>query len=341
MIDLHLHFDGSLPVETVWNQALKQQIDLQVADKKELRERLSISADCKSLNEYLEKFELPLRVLQTQEGIRESMEDLIQALIQEDMLYAEIRFAPQLHCLQGLTQEEVVNAAIAGVKNGCENRGLQGSDEGTMNGSLTDMFSAQLILCCMRGDENQEANMETVYLTKKHLGDVVCACDLAGAEAVFKTSEFEELFTYASALEVPYTIHAGEADGAESIRTAISFGAKRIGHGVHCIENPELVAELKHKRIPLECCPISNLHTKAVLTMEEHPVVPLLREGLLITINTDNRTVSDTTIGKEIEAVRQACGLTQDEEKQLYLNGVEAAFLSEEKKQVLRQCIRR
>lgn len=316
MIDLHLHFDGSLPVESVWNQGIKQNVDLEVKDKIELKDKLSISDDCESLNEYLEKFELPLRVLQTVGGITECMQDLIQELIGEEMLYAEIRFAPQLHCLQGLTQEEVVIAAIDGVKKAC----------------VGTNFQAQLILCCMRGRDNGEANIQTVEMTKKYLGDVVCACDLAGAEAIFKTYEFEQLFELAKSLEVPFTIHAGEADGPESIRAAMAFGTKRIGHGVHCVEDEMLVAEIMKQGVTLECCPISNLHTKAVPTMEVHPVTSLLRKGVKTTINTDNRTVSNTTIAREVEEVRTACDLTREEEIQLYKNAVQAAFLSQEEK---------
>lgn len=323
MIDLHLHFDGSLPVDTVWNQAIKQNIDLQVSDKAELKDKLSISDDCESLNEYLEKFDLPLTVLQTKDGITQAMEDLIKELVKEDMVYAEIRFAPQLHERKGLAQEEVVEAAIQGVKNGCAGQA----------------FKVQLILCCMRGNDNQEANLETVRLTEKYLGNVVCACDLAGAEAIFKTYEFESLFEYAQSMDVPYTIHAGEADGVDSIRSAIAFGTKRIGHGVRCVEDGELVAELKAKGITLECCPISNLHTKAVRDMKDHPILPLLQQGLKTTINTDNRTVSDTTIAKEVEAVRSACELTKDEEIQLYLNAAEAAFLTDDEKLALKETI--
>ncbi len=323
MIDLHLHFDGSLPVETVWNQALKQNIDLEVKNIAELKEKLSISDDCKSLNEYLEKFELPLRVMQTTDGISECMQDLIQELHDDGMIYAEIRFAPQLHCLKGLTQEEVVKATIDGVKSGCQGKAIQ----------------IQLILCCMRGNNNQAENRETVELTKKYLGDVVCECDLAGAEAIFKTYEFESLFEYASSLDLPYTIHAGEADGPESIRSAIAFGAKRIGHGVRCIEDKFLVNELIDKQITLDCCPISNLHTKAFLEMKNHPVVPLLRDGMKTTINTDNRTVSNTTIQREVSEVRNASDLTVKEELQLYLNAIDAAFLGEEEKKVLRKRI--
>ena len=216
MIDLHLHFDGSLPVKSVWEQAAKQGIALPASSIEELQDKMVCPADCGSLNEYLEKFDIPLRVLQTKDGIKECMEDLIAELISEGMIYAEIRFAPQLHLQKGLTQEKVVQAAILGVNSATAGQSIK----------------VQLILCCMRGENNMEANRETMELTAKYLGQGVCACDLAGAEALFKTESFADLFTYAAQLGVPYTIHAGEADGPDSIKAALSFGAKRLGHGV-------------------------------------------------------------------------------------------------------------
>ncbi|MFI3238202.1 MAG: adenosine deaminase [Lachnospiraceae bacterium] len=324
MVDLHLHFDGSLPVEAVWEQAKKQGVDLGVESLTDLKEKLSISEDCKSLNEYLEKFDFPLSVLQTIDGISECMQALIAKLVEEEMVYAEIRFAPQLHCLKGLTQDEVVQAAIDGVKKACEGQEIK----------------IKLILCCMRSDDNAKQNLETVTLTKKYLGDIVCACDLAGAEAIFKTSTFEELFAYAKSLEVPYTIHAGEADGPSSIYDALRFGTKRIGHGVHCIEDKSLVELLFTQGITLECCPISNLHTKTVIDMKDHPIMDLLQKGLKVTINSDNRTVSDTNVAKEVDAVRKSLGLTLEQELQLYINALDAAFIKLEEKNVLKEKIK-
>lgn len=323
MIDLHLHFDGSLPVKTVWEQAKKQGITLPAASIEELYDKMICPVDCQSLNEYLEKFDIPLSVLQTKEGIRESMEDLIGELIAEDMLYAEIRFAPQLHLQKGLTQEEVIRAAIDGVKEATAGQKLK----------------VQLILCCMRGADNEAANRETVALTAKYLNQGVCACDLAGAEAIFKTESFGDLFAYAAHLGVPYTIHAGEADGSESIRAALRFGASRLGHGVRAAEDAALVMELLENQICLECCPISNVQTKAVASIEEHPLKEFLYRGLRVTVNTDNRTVSQTTIAKEIQFLREHVGLTREEERQLYLNAAESAFISKEEREGLKNAI--
>lgn len=323
MIDLHLHFDGSLPVSTVWNQACKQEIKLPAATIEELRERMFCPVDCSSLNEYLEKFDLPLSVLQTTDGIRESMKDLIAELISEEMLYDEIRFAPQLHLRKGLTQEEVVLSAIDGVR------------EALIGAKL----KVQLILCCIRGSDNVEANKETIMLTAKYLGKGVCACDLAGAEAIFKTALFKDLFAYAKELGVPYTIHAGEADGPESVRSALLFGAKRLGHGVRSALDASLVNELAEKQIVLECCPISNVQTKAVENIQIHPIKDFLHKGIPVTINTDNRTVSQTNIAKEIRFLRKHLGLTKSEERQLYLNAVNAAFISKEEREGLKNAV--
>ncbi len=324
MIDLHLHFDGSLPVDSVWKQLQKQGISTDLADKEALREAMICPIDCQSLNEYLQKFSLPLSVLQTKEGIAECMADLVKELEKEQMLYAEIRFAPQLHLQKGLTQEEVVLAAVEGAKNGMKDAKVK----------------VQLILCCMRGKDNHEANIETVYLTKQFLGNVVCACDLAGAEALFATDDFEDLFLLAKELEVPYTIHAGEADGPGSIKAAIRFGAKRLGHGVRAVEDAALVNELAESDICLECCPISNVQTKAVADIQSHPIKEFLYRGLMVTVNTDNRTISQTNIQKEMEFIREQLGLTVEEERQLYLNAADKAFLNNEERKGLKNAIK-
>lgn len=323
MIDLHLHFDGSLPVKSVWEQAKKQGINLQASSIEELREMMVCPANCQSLNEYLEKFDIPLSVLQTKEGIKECMEDLIVELISEGMIYAEIRFAPQLHLLKDLNQDEVVRAAIDGVESAIAGQNIK----------------VQLILCCMRGADNEDANRKTVEMAAKYLGQGVCACDLAGAEALFKTENFADLFAYAAELGVPYTIHAGEADGPDSIKAALRFGAKRLGHGVRAVEDAALVTELMEEEVTLECCPISNIQTKAVASIEVHPIKELLYRGLKVTVNTDNRTVSQTTIAKEIQFLRDNLGLTVEEERQLYLNAAESAFLTQKEREGLKNVI--
>ena len=323
MIDLHLHFDGSLLARTVLELAKEQGIALPSEEPDELKLFLAAPTDCGSLNEYLEKFDLPLLVLQTREAIRKGMYTLVSSLKEQGMLYAEIRFAPQLHTKKGLTQEQVVKAAL---------QGLQEAAAGSF-------FKAKLILCCMRGADNREENLLTVRTAAAYLGKGVAALDLAGAEALYPTADYGEVFALAKELSVPFTLHAGEADGPESIRAALRMGASRIGHGVRAGEDPELLEELKEKQIPLEMCPSSNVQTKAVPSLSEHPVLSYLRRGLLVTVNTDNMTVSDTTIEREFRLLKEELGMTPEERRQLLLNAADAAFLTAEERWRLRDVI--
>ena len=323
MIDLHLHFDGSLLPRTVLELAQEQGILLPAKEPDELKLFLTAPESCKSLNEYLEKFDLPLKVLQTREAVRKAMYILVSSLKEQGMLYAEIRFAPQLHTKKGLTQGRVVQAALLGMQ-----EALAGS-----------FFRCKLILCCMRGADNREENLLTVRTAAAFLGRGVAALDLAGAEALYPTEEFAEVFSLARELGVPFTIHAGEADGPESIEAALSFGASRIGHGVRAAEKPELLERLREQRIPLEICPSSNVQTKAIPSLSQHPVLEFLRQGLCVTVNTDNMTVSDTTIEKEFGLLSRELGMTAEERKKLLLNAADAAFLTSEERWRLKDVI--
>ena len=323
MIDLHLHFDGSLLPRTVLELAQEQGILLPAKEPDELKLFLTAPENCESLNEYLEKFDLPLKVLQTREAIRKAMYILVSSLKEQGMLYAEIRFAPQLHTKKGLSQEWVVQAALLGMQ-----EALAGS-----------FFRCKLILCCMRGADNHEENLLTVRTAASFLGRGVAAVDLAGAEALYPTADFADVFGLARELGVPFTIHAGEADGPESIETALDFGASRIGHGVRAAEEPELLERLRDQRIPLEMCPSSNVQTKAVPSLSRHPVLEFLRQGLCVTVNTDNMTVSDTTIEKEFGLLSRELGMTAEERKKLLLNAADAAFLMSEERWRLKDVI--
>ncbi len=323
MIDLHLHFDGSLLPRTVLELAQEQGILLPATEPDELKLFLTAPEECGSLNEYLEKFDLPLQVLQTREAVRKAMYILVSSLKEQGMLYAEIRFAPQLHTKKGMTQEQVVKAALQGMQ-----EALAGS-----------FFKCKLLLCCMRGADNHEENLLTVRTAAAFLGRGVAAVDLAGAEALYPTADYADIFALARELQVPFTIHAGEADGPESIEAALSFGASRIGHGVRAAEDPELLVRLRELQIPLEMCPSSNVQTKAVASLQKHPALDFLRQGLKVTINTDNMTVSDTTIEKEFRLLERELGMTAAEKKQLLLNAADAAFLTAEERWRLKDVI--
>lgn len=313
MIDLHLHLDGSLTPSIVTKLAALQGITLPVSGQEELKKLLSVPKECTSLNGYLKCFDLPLSLLQTRKALSLSVSLLLEHLSYLSYEYCELRFAPQLHTKQGLSQKEVVEAALSGLK-----------EYKTKNADSS--LNAVFILCMMRGTSNQNENFETIEVAREFLGKGVVALDLAGAEGLFPTKKYAKEFETAREYGIPFTIHAGEADGAESVRTAILFGAKRIGHGIRAREDKEVMKLLKEKKIPLELCPSSNLQTKAVDSIKNYPLKEFLDYGIVVTINSDNLMVSDTNVEKELELIQKEFGLSEDEMKQIRDNSRNARF---------------
>lgn len=329
-IDLHLHLDGSVPVATV--KKLLQEHNLPVPTDQELRQELSVDSSCKSLDQFLEKFALPNKLMQTRHDLETIVYDLLTELKEQGLVYAEIRFAPQLHTKKGLTQEEVIKAAISGL-----NKFLHEQKEGKNSPEL----HAGFILCLMRFADNQTENMETVELAKKFLNQGVVGLDLAGAEGPIPNIKYKPFFDQAQKLGVPYTIHAGEAAGPDSIRQALAMGAKRIGHGIRYMEDPGLTQELIQKQIVLECCATSNMNTKAFDQIDSYPIKKLLHKGMKVTLNSDDMTVSNTNLPHEYKLLETQTDLTAEEETTLYLNAVDAAFTTPDEKIRLRALIQK
>ena len=321
MIDLHCHLDGAITLEIAKTLGNLQNIELPAKNDDELLKKLSVPETCESLNDFLQCFGLPLRLLQTKKGISEAVRLVQENAKSQGLIYLEIRFAPQLHLINGLTQEEVILAALDGLK--------------------ASELHTNLILCLMRSDHNQDENLETVKLAKKYLvkDEGVVAIDLAGAEALFKTKDFEKEFSLARDYGIPFTIHAGEADGAESVKTALKLGAKRIGHGVRVNEDPELLEYIVKNEIPLEMCPNSNRQTKAVSDMTKYPLQEYLAKGVKVTINTDDPAICRTNLKNEFSYIEKMYGITSDQKKQLLLNAADAAFCSENFKKYLKENI--
>ena len=233
------------------------------------------------------------------------------------MIYAEIRFSPQLHTRKGLSQEEVLRAALEGLQDA--------------------PIPANLILACMRGADNQKENEENLELARRFLtkDGGVTAVDLAGAEALFPTRDYLELFRRAGESGIPMTIHAGEADGEDSVRAALEMGAVRIGHGVRVRKNPKILEEIRSKGIALEMCPTSNRYTRSIENMEDYPLLMYLESGIKVTVNTDDPAIEGTTISREFRFLKEHFGLTTEQEKMILRNAAEAAFTSDERKHSL------
>ena len=318
-IDLHLHLDGAITVDIAKKLAALQNIELPTNDDKELETLLTVKKDCRNLDDFLKCFALPISLLQTREGIREAIKLVSENIQKQGVIYAEFRFAPQLFTKKGLRQEQVIKAALDGIQNAS--------------------LKVNLILCFIRGKKNKAKNLQTLKLAKKYItkdGGVV-ALDIAGSEKSFPNPMFKDLFLEAKEYGIPFTIHAGEAAGAESVRQAIEFGASRIGHGVRACEDPEVVQLLKDKEIPLEVCPTSNFQTCALDDMNKYPFLDFLQKGLKVTLNTDDMGIEGTYLAKEFENMEKRYNLTYEQKKTILLNSVNAAFTTDEVKAKLRE----
>lgn len=318
-IDLHLHLDGAISLDIAKKLAEIQDLELPADSDAELTELLTVPEDCESLNDFLECFKLPLSLMQTPKGLSEAVRLVCDNIKNQGVIYAEIRWAPQLHTDQGMTQEDAIQAALDGLKR-------------------TDL-KANLILCCMRGEGNEAKNEETLRLARKYLvedGGVV-ALDLAGAEALYPTENYRELFAEAKEANIPFTIHAGEAAGADSVKLALEYGVKRIGHGVRSYEDPEVLELLKETGATLEMCPTSNRQTHAIENMEDYPLIDYMNQGIRVTLNTDDMGIEGITLADEYRYMREEFGLTPEQENTLLNNAIDAAFTTEEVKEGLRE----
>lgn len=307
-VELHCHLDGSLSKEFI-EKRLGRSVEA---------EELGVSEDCRSLAEYLEKFALPGMCLTDEEGLEEASYDVLKSMSQENVCYAEIRFAPLLHESESLKCDRVIEAVLRGMERGKKAFGVEYG----------------VITCAMR-HHSEEENRRMIKTARTYLGQGVCAADLAGAEASYPMSEFMNLFGEARQMGMPFTLHAGECGSIANIVDSVNVGAGRIGHGIAMRGNREVQKELAAKGIGIEMCPISNLQTKAVQSTADYPIREFLDAGLRVTVNTDNRTVSNTSMTKELEFVQKTYGIRDEEVLLLMKNAVDAAFADDAVKERL------
>ena len=298
-VELHCHLDGSLSREFIERRL----------NRKVSQSELSVSDDCRSLNEYLEKFDLPGKCIMDEEGLSEAGYDVLKSMKQENVCYAEIRFAPLLSETEDMNCAKVIEALLAGLEKGKKDFGIEYG----------------VITCAMR-HHSEEENRRMIRTAREYLGYGVCAADLAGAEALYPMSEFMELFQETKKLGMPFTLHAGECGSVQNILDSVEAGAGRIGHGIAMRGHREVQKELQRKEIGIEMCPVSNLQTKAVESTKDYPMREFLDNGLKVTVNTDNRTVSNTTLTKELAFIQKTYGITDEEIRLMMKNAVDVAF---------------
>lgn len=316
--DLHVHLDGSLRLETILDLADQEGVSLPSNDPEELRRAMNLGENCGSLVEYLKAFDVTLKVMQTEPSLYRIAYELAEDAARENVRYMEVRYSPMLHTRKGLKLTAVIEAVLAGLKAAREKYGIE----------------SNIIICGIR-NVSPESSLEMAELAVAYKGRGVVGFDLAGAEYDHPAKHHKAAFQLVRANNINVTIHAGEAYGPESIAQAIHVcGAHRIGHGCRLREDGDLLHYLNDHRIPLECCPSSNVQTGAVRNLKSHPLKLYFDLGLRVTINTDNRLVTDTTVSKELWLCHTQLGMSLRDIKTMIMAGFKSAFLPFHERQI-------
>ncbi len=309
--DLHVHLDGSLRIQTILDLAHKDNIPLPANEPDALKHAMHCGETTGSLVEYLKAFDVTLRVLQTEESLFRAAYELAADAAAENVRYMEVRYAPMLHTRQGVSLTRVVEAVLSGL------RAAQ-TDHGILS---------NVIICGIR-NISPESSLEMAQLAVAYKGRGVTGFDLAGAEYDHPAKHHREAFQLIRNNNINCTIHAGEAYGPESVKQAIHVcGAHRIGHGCRLREDGDLLHYVNDHRVTLELCPSSNVQTGAVKDLASHPLKLYYDLGLRVTVNTDNRLITDTTVSNELYLAHRHMGFSLGDLKQVVLNGFKSAFL--------------
>jgi adenosine deaminase len=315
-VELHLHLDCSLSFEV----ARKIRPGL---TRETYEESFIAPPKCTDLADYISRAVRGFELMQTPEQLRLVTLDLFGQLKKDGVVYAEIRFAPLLHTHQGLDAEEVVKQVLTA----------------TQQGILESGVEARLILCTLRRfDESQ--SLETARLAAKFRGTLVVGMDIAGDEAGYPIDAHVKAFEFVRSRGIPCTAHAGEAKGAGSVwETLRDLHPQRIGHGVRCIEDDHLLEFIREKGLHLEVCPTSNIQVDVFDRLEDHPADLLFKKEISLSINTDARTISDTTLVKEYQKLVNAFNWTPDHFKKCNLQAIAHAFAPPEVKERIRRIL--
>ena len=311
-VELHLHLDCSLSFDVVNRINPLIEID-------EYRSSFQAKPNSSSLNDYINCADRAIELMQTRENLELVVEDLFKQLKKENVIYAEIRFAPLLHCSQNLDENKVVEIIC--------NKAKIESEKNDINYGL--------ILCTLR-HYSKKQSLKTVRLVNQYKNNGVVGFDIAADEAGYPLDNHIEAFNYAKSNGLNITAHAGEAKGPESIWESIKkLHTKRIGHGVRCVEDLELVSYLSENDYHLEISLTSNIKTRTYKTFEEHPLNKIYNSSISISLNTDGRTISNTDLSLEYKIAEEKFGWTIDKIKKCNLEAIKHSFTSSSNKSKL------
>ncbi|HET7273900.1 MAG TPA: adenosine deaminase [Longimicrobiaceae bacterium] len=320
--ELHVHLDGSLRPGTMLELAEEYGKTMPAPDEDSLRDYMHVR-DAQNLVDYLERFEVTLSVMQTSDALERVAYELAEDLAKENVRYAEIRYSPILNTREGLPLTETVEAPLRGLRRAEELFGIR----------------TALIICGIR-NMHPSTSRDLADLTVAYKNRGVVAFDLAGAEYNYPAKKHRDAFFTVINKNMAATIHAGEAYGPESIHQALHYcRAHRIGHGTRLFEDPDLMGYVKDFRIPIEICLTSNVQTRAVESFAEHPARLYLHEGLIISLNTDNRLMSATSVTEEYWRAHEHLGFTWLNLTDIALMSFDSAFLPWDEKQQLHEAM--
>jgi adenosine deaminase len=316
--ELHCHLDGSVRPSTLVDLAREHRVTLPRQTVQEVAEFMRVD-DAQSLEDYLRRFDVTISVMQSEEALERIAYELAEDAADDGVRYIEVRNAPILNVVQGLTLVQAVEAPLRGLRKAENDFGI----------------TARFIICGLR-QFPPESSLEMAKLAVEFKNEGVVAFDLAGGEKGNSAARHAEAFRYAREHNLGVTVHAGEGDGPESVREAIhACGANRIGHGTRLIEDPDLTQYVNDRRIALEVCLTSNVQTRVAESYASHPFREYFDRGLNVTLNTDNRLMSATTLTDEYVYAAEHLGFTLEELAGVALNGFESAFLPWEDRLVL------
>lgn len=316
-VELHCHLDGSLPLDTIKKLAKLANINYPKNDNN-LKKLVTVTEEAASLSDYLKTFDIVRPLLQTKEALQIAAYDLAKEAASENVIYMEIRFAPELSMDKGLTALETVEAVLAGLNEAKKDFGI----------------TAKAIVCGLKHTNpeiTQDIFKEVVHLAEKGLAGF----DFAGNEAAHPTKELEQAILDTKKLGLPLTFHAGECGCVKNVVDALQLGIKRIGHGTALAKDDEAIKLLLEKKATVEMCLTSNLQTKAITTIEDFHYQKLYNAGANITISTDNRTVSATNLTKEYTLFNEYFGTTIQDFYSFNKNAINASFTDKDLKEKL------
>jgi adenosine deaminase len=316
--DLHVHLDGSLRLRTMLDLGEQQGVKLPADSPEGLRRVMHCGENSGSLLEYLKAFDITLSVMQTEEALYRIAHELAEDAAAENVRYMEVRYSPMLHVRKGLRLVAVVEAVLQGLRQAYLDHGIE----------------SNVIICGIR-NISPESSLEMARLAVAYKNRGVVGFDLAGAEYDHPAKHHKDAFQLIRNNNIACTIHAGEAFGPESIAQALhTCGAHRIGHGCRLREDGDLLHYIIDHRIPLEICPSSNVQTGAVSSLATHPLKLYYDLGVRVTVNTDNRLITDTTVSRELWLCHTQMGLEARDIARIVLSGWKSAFLPFHIKQV-------